>query len=94
MNNTPSDRELNRQNKAATLVNAVLLSNVVTEGLETIIKIIQTSLTFNDTNDVGGLKNNLNSIYEISQILLTNNHASINKYCRCATYVKKKEQNQ
>ena len=71
------NRDLNRQDKAATLVNAVLFSNVVNEGLETIVKLVHNTISSNDCNDVENLTQTLLAVSDISKLILNDNHMSI-----------------
>ena len=89
MTNIKPNRDLNRQNKAATLVNAVLFSNVVNEGLETIIKLVQNTISSKDCNDVQKMTETLLAVSDISKLILNDNHTAIKKICSCSTYVKK-----
>ena len=86
MTNTKTNRDVQRQNKASTLVAAVIYSNVVDEGITTIEDIAR-NMEF--IVDVDVLKKAILAISKITKICKDNNGTAISKYCSCSTYIKK-----
>ena len=85
-NTTPKNRDIQRQNKASTLVTAVQYSNQVNHGISHMEDIINDAMS---KNDLESLKQSLAAIQKINTIIKESNTIAIDKYCRSSTFVKK-----
>ena len=86
MTNSITNKDLQRQNKASSLVSAVMHSNVVHEGIISIEEIINMT---SDEGNIQKMKNSLLAIAKISRLIKDANQHAKNKYCSCSTYIKK-----
>ena len=80
-----SNRDTNRQNKASTLVNACLYSNVTKQGINYCLSIVQEENKKNTTTLDTAFFQNMISILE--QIEISNTKA-MKQFCRCSTHIK------
>ena len=79
------NRDVQRQNKAATLVSATLFSIVTKEGVAAIELI---SEKIKNSTDIAFIHKSINAISVINTVISTANDKATKDYCRCSTYVK------
>ena len=79
------NRDVQRQNKASTLITANLYSNVVTEGIKASQKITNALV---QSSDIQFIKSSILAIKKINDIILEANAVAKKKYCHCSSMIK------
>ena len=79
------NRDVQRQNKASTLITANLYSNVVTEGIIASQKITNALV---QSSDIQSIKSSILAIKKINDIILEANAVAKKKYCLCSSMIK------
>ena len=83
---TPPNRDLNRQNKANTVVRAAIYLEISTDGMDKVCELISEALKDNPSGSTSA--STLERILSITQACMECNKIAGRDFTRCSTYVK------